>query len=137
MRYQRGFSIVELLVVIAIIGLLAAIGLAAFSRVQLRARDVRRLEDMQSVSKALALYDVNRGSFPTSPSLITLTGTDAVSLALIAEGTIHAVSRDLSSPVHEYTYQTNASGNTYTLTFCLDTDYIPGYVQGCTNTIKP
>ena len=134
---DRGFSLIELLVVIAIIGILASLAMAAFSQVQKRARDTRRVEDMNSVAKALALYDVNVGQFPVSVSPTTLTGSDAVSLALIAQGTIPAVPRDLSSPVHEYTYQSNAQGNTYTLTFCLDTDTIKGYVMGCTNTMTP
>ena len=123
--------------VIAIISLLAAIGLAAFGQVQRRARDVRRLEDMQSISKALALYDVAVGAFPISTSPTTLTGADAVSLALINLETIPAVPRDLSAPVHEYTYQSNSTGNAYVLTFCLDTNTIQGYVQGCTNTLRP
>ena len=134
---SRGFTLIELLVVIAIIGILASIGLASFSQVQLRARDARRMSDVQAISKALALYDVNVGAFPISTSVTTLTGTDAVSTTLISAETIPAVPKDPSYPVRAYTYQTNANGNTFTLTFCLETNTIRGYVAGCTNTIKP
>lgn len=137
MNTRRGFSLAELLVVIAIIGLLASVGLASFSRVQLKARDARRMSDVQSIGKALALYDVNVGAFPISVSTTTLTGSDAVSLALQSAGAIPVVPRDLASPTTEYTYSSNASGNSYIIGFCLNTNSIPGYTATCNNYLKP
>lgn len=137
MRNNRGFSLIELLVVIAIIGLLTSVAMASFSQVQQRGRDARRIQDVQAISKAIALYDVNMGAFPISVAPTILNGTDAISLALVNAGTIPAVPRDPASPTYDYTYESNAAGNNYVITFCLVTDTIPGYNPGCLNTLTP
>lgn len=61
---QKGFTIVELLIVIVVIGILAAITIVAFSGVQQRGRDARRLSDVVAIKKALELYKVDTGTFP-------------------------------------------------------------------------
>lgn len=56
MKKQKAFTLLELLVVIAILGLLVGLGLRTFGSVQQKARDGRRKQDIQSISKSLEIY---------------------------------------------------------------------------------
>lgn len=63
---QAAFTILELLVAMAIIGILIAMGLRVFGGVQEKARDNRRKQDLQSISKALEMYYNDFGRYPLS-----------------------------------------------------------------------
>jgi prepilin-type N-terminal cleavage/methylation domain-containing protein len=61
---QPGFTIVELLIVIVVIAILAAITIVAYSGIQQRARDTRRIQDLAFLSTATKLYAVdNSGDY--------------------------------------------------------------------------
>lgn len=64
-RGMNGFTIVELLIVIVVIGILAAIVATSFAGSQGKARDSRRLADMKTIEKALAIYRLDKNDFPT------------------------------------------------------------------------
>ncbi len=134
---SRGFTLIELLVVIAIIGILASVVMASLNSTQSKARDARRMEDLSSMQKALALYMISHGTYPIVSATTTLTGTDTVMAALIGAEAISATPKDPQSPVYDYTYMSNSIGNNYYLGFCLETDKITNYAQGCGNIIKP
>ena len=53
---KKSFTLIELLVVIAIIGILAAIALPSLANVRAKARDARRLTDLDQMAKAMELY---------------------------------------------------------------------------------
>ncbi len=71
---KRGFTLIELLVVIAIIGLLSSVVLASLSTARAKARNARRVSDVQEIRKALQLYALDHnGDYPsTSGSLVCL-----------------------------------------------------------------
>ena len=131
----RGFTLIELLVVIAIIGLLASIVIASLSTVQSKARDARRIEDIDQLRKALTLYSSDAGSYPIATATTTLTATSSVGAVLIASEAIPSMPRDPS--VYQYNYVSDLTGSTFDLNFCLETNTIKGFAQGCDNYVSP
>lgn len=134
-KNRLGFTLIELLVVIAIISILATIVMYSVGSVRAKARDARRLSDINEITKALGYYYNDHTSFPSSPTPTILTGDDAVSVLIESTNGIPNVPRDPVSPAYEYEY-TSADGSGYTLTFCLETSQFSPYVQGCGNTSR-
>ena len=68
LRRQGGFTLIELLVVIAIIAVLAAVVLVALGNARTRARDARRVSDLNNVSLALEVYldTTNSATYPAA-----------------------------------------------------------------------
>ena len=137
MQRSRGFTLIELLVVIAIIALLSSVVLASLASARAKARDARRMADMDSIKKALALYESDNQVYPISVATTTLSGTDAVSQTLLTAGNISGVPQDPTTPAYDYTYSSDAQGSTYTLSFCLETNSVNYYAQGCGNVVRP
>lgn len=137
-KSSSGFTLIELLVVVAIIGLLASIVIASMSAVQTKARDTKRISEVNSVQKALALYaTANGGFYPLYPAPTVMNNGSAIVADLLAANAITSTFQDPASPTYDYTYQSNSTGSAYTLTFCLETNSIRGYSQGCGNTVTP
>lgn len=66
-RTQLGFTLLELLVVISIIGILVAMGAAAFTNAQQKSRNARRRADMKSIQTAMEqYYTLNSSEYPAS-----------------------------------------------------------------------
>jgi type II secretion system protein G len=63
---KRGFTLIELLVVIAIIGLLSTLSVVSLNSARGKARDAARKSDMNSISTAMELYNVEEGSYPVT-----------------------------------------------------------------------
>lgn len=64
-RKQTGFTIVELLIVIVVIAILAAISVVAYTGIQQRARDTERSTEVSNVQRALEMYRIDNGSYPS------------------------------------------------------------------------
>jgi prepilin-type N-terminal cleavage/methylation domain-containing protein len=71
-KSQRGFTLVELLVVIAIIGILATLLLLQLGVARQRARDAKRIADINQVRTAIELYYDDNGSYPVRSTFATL-----------------------------------------------------------------
>ena len=65
---SRGFTLIELLVVISIIGLLASVVLVAVNSSRQKARDAKRVGDMNQIAKAMELFFNSNFSYPTTPT---------------------------------------------------------------------
>jgi len=59
-----GFTLIELLVVIAIIGILTTVTVVTLTSARRRARDTKRVADIQQMRSALLLYANTRAAFP-------------------------------------------------------------------------
>ena len=134
---RRGFTLIELLVVIAIIALAFGFLVSQFQGVIERSRDDRRLSDMTQIRHALSLYATDRGRYPLVTQPTAITGTDHMSTELLYESAINSIPTDPLMPDFAYTYQSNAIGTTYTLSFCLETNSVKSYAKGCGNTVSP
>jgi len=65
---DKGFTLIELLVVVAIIGLLSSIVLVSLQGARARARDARRMHDLDQIRTALILYNDTYGNWIESGS---------------------------------------------------------------------
>lgn len=63
-RLSRGFTLVELLVVIAIIGILATLLLLQLGVARSRARDAKRIADVNQIRTGVELYFDDNGKYP-------------------------------------------------------------------------
>jgi len=63
---RKGFTLIELLVVIAIIGVLASIVLSGLNNARKKARDTKRISDVNQIVLALELYYGSHGWYPAA-----------------------------------------------------------------------
>ena len=110
MKY-KGFTLIELLVVVAIIGLLLSVIMVALGNARLKARDARRLSDMQQVKSGMDIYYslgsgyVDAASWTTAQTSggeLTCSGTDVLR--------VPQDPLNIGNPVFVYTY--TPGGNT-------------------------
>lgn len=59
---KSGFTLVELLIVIIVIGILAGLVVVAYNDAQAKARDTRRISDLQNIADAIGTYRVKYGN---------------------------------------------------------------------------
>ncbi len=61
-----GFTLIELLLVISIIALMASVVLISLNKARSTARDTKRIADINQMRKALELYYLDYGVYPTT-----------------------------------------------------------------------
>jgi len=121
---KQGFTLIELLVVIAIIGLLSTIAIVGMNYIRQRARDTRRVADINTLQKALEVYMTANTRYPVVAADVCITGSDSVSTALKSTATVSNVPTDplvawASDPSKCFLYKTN-DGTSYELRYTLE-----------------
>ncbi len=71
---KRGFTLIELLVVIAIIGILSSVVLVSLTSARAKARDAKRIADVEAIRSALVLYADTNSSYPANIGVLTTDG---------------------------------------------------------------
>lgn len=64
----NAFTLLELLVVISIIGILIALGAAAYSTAQKKGRDARRMSDIRALQNGFEQFYAKNGAYPNGLS---------------------------------------------------------------------
>ena len=70
MTQQKGFTLVELLVAVGIIGVLASVSLVSINSVRAKARDAKRISEIQQMQKGLEAFYSNNGSYPFGGAVV-------------------------------------------------------------------
>jgi len=84
-KKKLGFTLIELLVVIAILGVFASIILTATKNVRSNARDVRRIIELTQITKALEIYYIDKGVYPSPNNKINLDDNWFDMLSILAD----------------------------------------------------
>lgn len=63
---KNAFTLLEILVVISIIGILIALGTAAYTTAQRKGRDAKRQADIKAIQNGFEQYNAKEGSYPVS-----------------------------------------------------------------------
>lgn len=142
-KKETGFTLIELLVVISIIGLLASVVLVSLNATRGKARDAKRVSDMNQMAKAMELFFNENSTYPTNNVAVGTFGTMmncAAGTAGCVPGLVprfvakipeaplppDGVCQVASNPYNSYRYDgtgttgcPNCKTSNYTITFCL------------------
>lgn len=108
-NHSHGFTLVELLVVIAIISILATLLLLQLGVARAKARDAKRIADVNQVRSAAELYFDDNGSYPGTNDMSGLKPTYLVNVPHdpIAAGCTDTYAGTVSSIFNCYGYAWN------------------------------
>jgi prepilin-type N-terminal cleavage/methylation domain-containing protein len=138
---HKGFTLLELLVVVGMIAMLiSVVGFNMFAGLS-KARDSRRLQDINDLQKGLQLSliaDPAKLYITSGNAEILLTGTDAINTKLLSDKSIvQGIKDPLHDGTNEYWYKANANRTSYEIRFCLENDQVKNFKKGCANKKTP
>lgn len=120
---RRGFTLIELLIVIAILAILSTLGIGNFRSARIKASDINKKSDLQTIAKSLEAYVNDYRAYPRSNAdgyIICKTGNVACRWGepfTDDKGTIYAPKLPESDD-ESYWYTSN--GSSYTISTHLD-----------------
>ena len=103
---NKAFTLIELLVVIAIISILATLLLLQLGVARAKARDAKRIADVNQVRSALELYFDDQGKYVASTDMTPLTPTYLINIPKdpLAAGCTNTLSGAITGSVRCYDY---------------------------------
>ena len=124
----KSFTLIELLVVIAIIGLLAALIIPNLTQTRAKARDARRLADLDQLQKAMELYYNDHNHYPIWESGCLeeednplITGTPS-SPAFFTAQYLARIPKDPLPNKYCYYYKSDSTGGNFKIAVYLEKD---------------
>lgn len=113
----KGFTLVELLISMAILAILSTLGMANFQSTRIKARDISRKADLQTIAKSLEAYVNDHHTYPLSTGNgEILCGSSTCSWGspfTDDNGTIYATELPDDETAANYYYSSN--GTSYTI----------------------
>ena len=107
MFIKRGFTLIELLIVMAILGILATVGFGNFMQSRVKAKDIARKQDLQTIAKSLEAYANDKRSYPNTGTLVW---GSAFSDTTVTPATIYASRLPTDPGGYSYLYEKSGSG---------------------------
>jgi type II secretion system protein G len=119
-KKSKGFTLIELLVVIAIIGILATIVIVSLSSARAKARDAKRVQDLDSIRTALEMYKDSYDVYPAQPTSLKITGLSGTVFATTYFPKGIPDDPVSNSGAYSYKYGLTSNGNDYKILACLE-----------------
>ena len=107
MKMKKAFTLIELIVTLAIIAVLSVVAMVNYSGTRARARDIRRIQDLQKIAGALELIRQVGKTYPASTSNLE-------------PNYLQKVPKDPKAPYSANTYARSGGNYKYTLTAILE-----------------
>lgn len=130
MKNKKGFTLIELIVSVTIIALLTVVAMVSYTGTNKKARDSRRMADMEKIRMAVELYRQGTGStYPLTLNLLMIgTGTSYIqSIPAGPKGETYIYSQTSGSNGYAYTIGTSledlGSTNTNSYSGCSGCNY--------------
>ena len=114
---RRAFTLVEILVVVTIIGLLTVAAVVSYSQFTKRARDSRRITDIEQLKAALEMYRSTNDIYPVATGAL---GTGYSTLSALTAPTVYIQSIPKDPKDATYLYYYTSAGTDYTLSAQLE-----------------
>lgn len=109
---KKGFTLIELLIVMAILGILATIGFGNFMQSRVKAKDIARKQDLQTIAKSLEAYANDYRDYPNSSAGKIVVGGSSIDWgnAFKDTNTIYASKLPTDPGGYNYYYVKNGTG---------------------------